>query len=56
MIIPGSDARIFASFGPGDQEPAVLVAADGGRRFRGSGMRTLADGRIVFEILLEAPL
>jgi hypothetical protein len=48
--------RLSAAFGPGDQDPAVLASAAGGRRYRGPGMRTLDDGRIVFETLLEAPL
>jgi hypothetical protein len=47
--------RVSAPFGPGDQDPGVLRAAAGGRRFHGSGVREHA-GRIVFETTLEVPL
>lgn len=48
--------RLTVPFGPGDQEPAVLRAAIDGRRYAGSGMRTQAGGRILFETTLEVPL
>ncbi|MEO6461927.1 MAG: hypothetical protein ABIP29_02535 [Candidatus Eisenbacteria bacterium] len=48
--------RLTVPFGPDDQEPAVLRAAVDGRRYTGSGMRTQAAGRIVFETTLEVPL
>jgi hypothetical protein len=48
--------RVTVPFGPGDQDPEVLRAADDGRRYRGSGMRTAPGGRIAFETTLEAPL
>ena len=48
--------RMTVPFGPGDQTPEVLRAADEGRRFDGPGSGTVADGRIVHEITLEAPL
>jgi hypothetical protein len=48
--------RVTVPFGPGDQDPAVLRAADDGRRFRGPGVHEPAGGRIVFETTLEVPL
>ncbi len=48
--------RLTVPFGPADQDPAVLRAAVDGRRYEGSGMRTQAGGRILFETTLEVPL
>jgi hypothetical protein len=48
--------RLTVPFGPDDQAPEVLRAAVDGRRYAGSGMRTGADGRILFETTLEVPL
>lgn len=48
--------RLTVPFGPADQDPAVLRAAADGRRYEGSGMRTQAGGRILFETTLEVPL
>ena len=48
--------RVSAAFGPGDQEADVLRAAADGRRYRGSGVRTLEGGRVVFVTTLEVPL
>lgn len=48
--------QVTATFGPTDQDPAVMDAAGRGRRFTGPGVRTLDDGRIRFETTLEVPL
>jgi hypothetical protein len=48
--------HVSATFGPTDQDPAVMDAAARGRRFAGPGVRTLEDGRIRFETRLEVPL
>ena len=48
--------RLTVPFGPDDQAPEVLRAAVDGRRYTGSGMRTGAAGRILFETTLEVPL
>ncbi len=50
---PGTQVvRLTTPFGPGDQAPEVLRAAEDGRRFVPSG----GDARPVHEITLEAPL
>jgi len=48
--------KVTAAFGPDDQDPAVLRAADDGRRYRGSGVHQQTGGRIVFDTTLEVPL
>jgi hypothetical protein len=48
--------RVEAAFGPADQDPSVMTAAAGGRRYLGAGTTELPDGRIVFATTLEAPL
>ena len=48
--------RFTVPFGAADQAPEVLRAADDGRRFEGPGSSRGADGRIIHEITLEAPL
>lgn len=48
--------RITAAFGPTDQDPEVLRAAADGRRYHGTGVRTLPGGRVVYDTTLEVPL
>ena len=47
---------IMVVFGPGRQDPAVMAASAGGRRFLGPGVSEQPNGVIMFSTNLEAPL